>query len=225
MPAPSTKIGRHGCRSGADSEPGARPTVEEVLAGLLAGSLSPGRSLARQVLEDAARLDVAIYEAVAVTSAPTLDEPLRQLSNAANRSALWLAIAAALAAVGGRRGRRAAIGGVASILVSSAVVNLPLKSLYARERPDRVGVLPRHVRMPASSSFPSGHSASGFAFATAVGRELPLLSLPLRGLAAAVAYSRVHTGVHYPGDAIAGSVLGGAIGLGVSGAVERRLGR
>ena len=79
--------------------------------------------------------------------------------------------------------------------------------------------------MPTSSSFPSGHSASGFAFATAVGRELPLLSLPLRGLAAAVAYSRVHTGVHYPGDAIAGSLLGGAIGLGVSGALERRLGR
>ncbi len=212
-------------RAGAEPGPAARPTVEELLAGLLAGSLAPGRSVARQILEDIARLDVAVYEAVAATSTPALDEPLRRLSTAANRSALWLGIAAGLAAVAGRRGRRAALGGVASIVVSSAVVNLPLKALYARERPDRVGVLPRHVRMPESSSFPSGHSASGFAFATAVGRELPLLSLPLRGLAAAVAYSRVHTGVHYPGDAIAGSVLGGAIGLGVSGAVERRLGR
>ena len=211
--------------AGADLGPAARPTVEELLAGLLGGSLAPGLSAVRQILEDMARLDVAVYEAVAATSTPALDEPLRRLSTAANRSALWLAITAGLAVVGGRRGRRAAISGVASILVSSAVVNLPLKALYARERPDRVGVLPRHVRMPESSSFPSGHSASGFAFATAVGRELPLLSLPLRVLAAAVAYSRVHTGVHYPGDAIAGSVLGGAIGLGVSGAVERRLGR
>ena len=177
------------------------------------------------MLEDAARLDVAVYEAVAATSTPVLDEPLRRLSTAANKSALWVAIAAVLAAVGGPRGRRAALGGVASIVVSSAVVNLPLKALSTRQRPDRVGVRPRHVRMPTSSSFPSGHSASGFAFATAVGRELPLLALPLRGLAAAVAYSRVHTGVHYPGDAIAGSLLGGAIGLGVSGAVERRLGR
>ena len=212
-------------RSGADPGPAARPTVEEFFAGLLGGSFAPGQILARQMLEDAARLDVAVYEAVAATSTPALDEPLRRLSNAANKSALWVAIAAALAAVGGPRGRRAALGGIASIVVSSAVVNLPLKALYTRQRPDRVGVRPRHVRMPTSSSFPSGHSASGFAFATAVGRELPLLSLPLRGLAAAVAYSRVHTGVHYPGDAIAGSLLGGAIGLGVSGAVERRLGR
>ena len=52
--------------------------------------------------------------------------------------------------------------------------------------------------MPRSTSFPSGHSASAFAFATAVGDELPLAWLPLHALAAAVTYSRVHTGVHYP---------------------------
>ena len=55
--------------------------------------------------------------------------------------------------------------------------------------------------MPASTSFPSGHAASGFAFASAIGREQPWLGLALRFLAAAVAYSRVHTGVHYPGGA------------------------
>jgi undecaprenyl-diphosphatase len=66
--------------------------------------------------------------------------------------------------------------------------------------------------MPASTSFPSGHSASGFAFATAVGSELPWLALPLRFLAAAVAYSRVHTGVHYPADAVVGSIVGAGTG-------------
>jgi membrane-associated phospholipid phosphatase len=103
-------------------------------------------------------------------------------------------------------------------------VNLGLKSLYERDRPDRTGagvVADRHVRMPTSSSFPSGHSASGFAFATAVGREIPSLALPLRVLAAAVAYSRVHTGVHYPGDAVAGSLVGGATGLIVGGATVK----
>ena len=62
--------------------------------------------------------------------------------------------------------------------------------------------------MPGSTSFPSGHAASAFAFAYAVGRHLPGLAVPIRLLAAGVAYSRVHVGVHYPGDVVIGSVLG-----------------
>jgi membrane-associated phospholipid phosphatase len=172
--------------------------------------------LLHRMLRDISRVDHAVYRAVADTPTPTLDEPLRRLSNAANRSGIWVATAAVLAAVGGRRGRRAALAGLTSVGVASAVVNVALKSLYDRERPDRAtsGVAPsRRTRMPESSSFPSGHSASGFAFATAVGHQIPVLSVPLRLLAAAVAYSRVHSGVHYPGDAIVGSLTGGAVGL------------
>ena len=66
--------------------------------------------------------------------------------------------------------------------------------------------------MPESTSFPSGHSASAFAFANAVGAQIPLLSGPLHFLAGAVAYSRVHTGVHYPGDVIIGSLIGSVMG-------------
>jgi undecaprenyl-diphosphatase len=78
------------------------------------------------------------------------------------------------------------------------------------------------VRMPDSTSFPSGHSASGFAFATAVGTQLPVVGAGLRFLAGAVAYSRVHTGVHYPGDAVVGSLIGAGVG-GVVAAASRRL--
>ena len=62
--------------------------------------------------------------------------------------------------------------------------------------------------MPISTSFPSGHSATAFAFASGVGRVSPPASIPLQGLAALVAYSRVHTGVHYPGDVVAGALAG-----------------
>jgi undecaprenyl-diphosphatase len=79
--------------------------------------------------------------------------------------------------------------------------------------------------MPASTSFPSGHAASGFAFAAAVGRDLPWLGLALRFLAAAVAYSRVHTGVHYPGDAVAGALIGEGTGQAVAGLMDRRAAR
>jgi membrane-associated phospholipid phosphatase len=200
------------------------PPVEDLIASLLSGDVTSLRSRAERVLWELSAIDHAIYNAIASTPSPSLDEPLRRLSNAANKSVLWLAIAGVLAVLGGRRGRRSAAVGVAAVTISSALVNLGLKAMYARSRPDRTGAgvaEARYVTMPTSSSFPSGHSASGFAFATAVGRDIPFLAFPLRALAAAVAYSRVHTGVHYPADALVGSLEGGAIGLVVGGAAQR----
>lgn len=67
--------------------------------------------------------------------------------------------------------------------------------------------------MPRSTSFPSGHSASAFAFATGVCAELPELAPVLLPLAGAVAYSRTHAGVHYPSDVAAGAAIGIASGV------------
>ncbi|MCW2523950.1 MAG: phosphoesterase [Frankiales bacterium] len=166
-------------------------------------------------LADLRRLDQATYTAIAATPTPTLDVALRRVSNAANYSRIWMAIAAGLTVAGGRPGRRAAVQGMAAIGISSAAVNLLAKQLVARQRPDRAAAAvlrERQVRMPASTSFPSGHAASAVAFATAAGDPLPFLSLPLHLLAATVGYSRVHTGVHYPADVIVGAVIGSAVG-------------
>jgi len=76
--------------------------------------------------------------------------------------------------------------------------------------------------MPSSTSFPSGHAASGFAFAAAVGRDRPWLGLALRFVAAAVAYSRIHTGVHYPSDAVVGSLIGEGIGQAAAGLLDQQ---
>ena len=162
-------------------------------------------------LQDAERIDVALYAAIAQTPTPTLDRAMARLSHAADYSRLSLAAAGLLAAIGRRRGRRAAAMGLASVGVAASVTNLAVKPLGHRRRPDRAAEevpVARHVRMPSSTSFPSGHSAAAFAFATGVGHVLPPAAIPLRGLAALVAYSRVHTGVHYPGDIVAGALIG-----------------
>ncbi|WP_077800674.1 phosphatase PAP2 family protein [Streptomyces sp. JHA26] len=175
-----------------------------------AGPARPRRHGLAAVLGDLRAVDGALYAAVASTHTPALDRSLRRLSRAADHSKISLGIAAALA-LGGARARGAALVGVGAVAISSTAANLLGKRLVRRPRPDREAArvtVDRYVPMPASASFPSGHTASAVAFATAVGMVLPAAAAPLGALATAVGYSRVHTGVHYPGDVVAGAVLG-----------------
>lgn len=136
------------------------------------------------------------------------------LSRAANHGRLWLGVAAVLGA-GKGTGRRAAVRAMGSLAISSALTNVVAKSVFHRRRPNLADHPPvrRLRREPISSSFPSGHSASAAAFATAVAMESPLLAVAVAPLATAVAYSRVHVGVHYPGDVVAGSAIGAGVAL------------
>ena len=147
------------------------------------------------------RLDERAFARVSGRRAPFLDATMPGVSTAANHSLLWLAVAAGLGALDGRRGRRAGLRGVLAIG----------GDVGDNERRARSALLPRHRppleafpfvglrRRPVSSSMPSGHAASAAAFATAAAIEAPILAVPLGALAAAVAYSRVYNGVHYPG--------------------------
>lgn len=144
-----------------------------------------------------------------------LDGGLRALSTAANHSALWMGVSVGLGLAGGRA-RRAAVRGMLSVAAASALSNAVLKPLLPRRRPP-AGTPEFHSRRglpaPRSSSFPSGHSASAAAFATGVALECPPAGALVAPLAAAVAYSRVHTGVHWPSDVAVGVAVGGAIAL------------
>jgi membrane-associated phospholipid phosphatase len=187
--------------------------------------MSPGRPRTPVWLLDAERVDHAVYAAVAATPTPALDRGMSALSHTADRSVLWLASAGTLALTRGERGREAARAGLASIAVASAVVNLVAKPLARRRRPDRLAAgvpVARHVTMPASRSWPSGHSASAFAFATGAGHVLQREGAALRVLAALVAYSRVHTGVHFPADVVVGALIGAVCSQTATRALDRR---
>lgn len=160
--------------------------------------------------------DLALYRRIAVTPSPEwVDRGWAYYTRVADHSKLWFGIAAVLASQG-RPGRRAALRGALSVGATSFTANLVAKRLLHRQRPDWLTIVEvaRHAhRQPISSSFPSGHSASAAAFAVGAASEMPKLAVPLGVAAAAVGYSRVHTGVHYPGDVLAGFALGTGIGL------------
>ena len=153
------------------------------------------------------RLDRSLMRRSRALHAPALDRALVSLTRAANYWRLWLAIATLLALFGGRRGRRAAAHGMSAVVIAGVTANGPAKLLARRRRPHAPS-LPALIRVPRSTSFPSGHSAAAFAFAAGVCAELPLLTPVLGPLALAVGYSRIHTGVHYPSDVAAGAAIG-----------------
>jgi undecaprenyl-diphosphatase len=130
----------------------------------------------------------------------------------ADRSRLWWLVAAVLFTGGGRFGRRAALRGLISAGMASALANGPIKLVARRARPDARRRLPG-VRRPTTSSFPSAHAAAAFGFATGVAQELPLAGPPVAALAGLVSYSRVRTGVHHPTDVFGGAAVGVAAGL------------
>jgi len=159
-------------------------------------------------------LDLALFRAVARWHSPALDQVLPPLSRLADHGVLWGAVAAGLAAPRGRS-RRSAVRGLISLTIASGVTNTVLKAAAGRRRPALDAVLAaRRLRtQPRTSSFPSGHAASAAAFTVGASLELGWPGLPLLALGSAVAFSRIYTGVHYPGDVAAGVAVGTAVSL------------
>lgn len=149
----------------------------------------------------------------------------------------FLVVAAVLSAIGGGWGallvlplfaserHRLMARALAYVLTIDAVLVYGLKQLIARIRP--CGCLPDvHALVfgtPTDYSFPSGHSAGSFAFATFFAVVLVRSASPttwprvagattLILLALGVGLSRIALGVHFPGDVLAGAIIGSTIG-------------
>jgi undecaprenyl-diphosphatase len=128
------------------------------------------------------------------------------LSYAGRLGVLWLVLALVLCGVYRRW------GAVWLTLIAVALADWSaagLKALFDRNRPPVDYPRPKAlVPVPHDASFPSGHAATSFAAATVLTFAFPRLGPALFLLAAAVAFSRVYVGVHYPLDILGGAALG-----------------
>ncbi|WP_460692150.1 phosphatase PAP2 family protein [Mucilaginibacter puniceus] len=98
-----------------------------------------------------------------------------------------------------------------SAILLTAGFNATIKSLTNRQRPYLA--YPDLITGKANlsdNSFPSGHTSMAFATATSLSLSFPkwYVIIPSYTYAAAIGYSRMYLGVHYPTDVLAGALLG-----------------
>jgi undecaprenyl-diphosphatase len=119
---------------------------------------------------------------------------------------VWIAIGVVLALA--LRNPRVLVPLVLADLAADGLADL-LKWLIPRHRP--------HVHQLGgrltTHSFPSGHTATSFACATVLACFAPRLRVAFFVLAAAIAYSRLYNGDHFPLDVAGGVVVGVATAL------------
>ena len=106
----------------------------------------------------------------------------------------------------------------AALGAESLLVNGGVKALFDRQRPVEEVERPHKLRIPLTTSFPSGHASSAMLAAVLLSEGRPRQAPLWYGLAAIVAASRIHVRIHHATDVAGGAVVGLALG-----AIVRRL--
>jgi membrane-associated phospholipid phosphatase len=151
---------------------------------------------------------------------PGTEAVFKTLGGVGEYAAVWVTLGLAGAAADVPRRRRWLLG--AATGPAAIVLNYAVKVAIGRERP-LIEDHPPLARAPSKLSFPSAHSTSSLAAATAFSRVEPRTRLPLYALAVGICVSRPYLGMHYPSDVLAGVALGTLVGGLVPGVGERTL--
>jgi undecaprenyl-diphosphatase len=141
---------------------------------------------------------------------PIVDRVMYSVTELADFSVLWHILAAAQGLTRAD-GFERAVRTSTALGLESLLVNAGIKSLFRRRRPVPEFERPHYLRMPKTTSFPSGHASTAFVAAALLSdgsRAKPLYY----ALATVVAATRIHVRIHHASDVVGGAVLGVALG-------------
>jgi undecaprenyl-diphosphatase len=124
---------------------------------------------------------------------------------------IWLLLGATKA-LRSDRDIHAAIRLFTCLGIESVVINGGVKSLFKRERPVVQEERPYHIRIPLTTSFPSGHASSAM-LASVLLADGSRIGPAYFALGLLVASSRVYVRIHHPSDVIGGLAVGTGLGL------------
>jgi hypothetical protein len=150
-----------------------------------------------------------------VQESPVLISPSRRVSNLGSGVVL---AAASLGMYGvgklTHKSRAAETGILAGeAVIDASIVTGVLKVAFNRERPDKP--MGSGSFWGGGRSFPSGHAAATWSFATVIARryrDKPLVGISAYGIATAVSFARIGGSNHYPSDVLVGATVGTLIG-------------
>jgi membrane-associated phospholipid phosphatase len=214
--ADTVRVGRALFASAGDRGAAAVPALRDRslrVGAAMAGALAVAAALpALQPLDD--RLFLAVN---GLGDGP---EWLYQALDPHTRNYLLLFAAAVLATAVTRRRARFVVGAAIAVVLGGYLAGAALEVLklfVERARPEELlgdQALLSHDRSWAHiASYPSGHLIVTTAMATAAAAAAPVLRAPLVAYVAAVAFTRVLFGAHFPLDVVMGTVLGYELGL------------
>ncbi len=114
---------------------------------------------------------------------------------------------------------RAAWRLAAALNVESVLINGLIKTQFKRERPVTQEPRPHKMRIPLTTSFPSGHSSTAMLAAMLLTQRASRpAKVAVFGFGAVVAASRVHVRIHHASDVVGGVAVGLTLG-----AIARRV--
>ena len=95
-------------------------------------------------------------------------------------------------------------------VAESIFITIATKRIIKRDRPFVTYPEIEKLTSGGGYSLPSGHTSIAFATATSLTMTYPkwYVIVPAFGWASAIGYSRMHLGVHYPSDVLAGALIG-----------------